>query len=235
MRLLNATRLLLTVQRRAGFLHVYLGVTLATVIAVRGLLPESWRAFAVPVALLGEYGTMSVFMVAALRYLERIEGSAAALIVTPLTHREHVAAMILSSAIVATPAGLLVHAGILGLDVRTLLLVLPLFVTAWLAGAVGLILASRHAEFTRFLMGSIPVVTIFSLPFLSFFDLTPRYTFVWLPWDAALFSFENLARTTPEAAPYVLRLLELLVFGTAAFLWAERVFHARLFEGAEAA
>jgi hypothetical protein len=234
-RVLNATRLLLKVQGRSGYLHVYAAVSVATVVAVRALLPDEWWPIVVPAVLLGEYGTMGVFMVGALHHLGRIEGSNSALVVTPLTHREHVAARVFAPALVATPAGILVHGGILGADHRALALVLPLFLTTCLAGTTGLILASRHAEFTRFLMGSVPVICVFSLPYLSFFNVVPRYTFVWLPWDAALFSFANLARAAPEKLPFVLLLLELLTFATAAFLLAEHALRVRLVEQADAA
>jgi fluoroquinolone transport system permease protein len=234
-RILNATRLLLTVQKRSGFLHVYFGVALATVLAVRLILPESLYPKLVPAVLLGEYGTMGIFMVAALRYLERIEGSAAALIVTPLRHPEHVAAMIIAPGMVATLAGVLVFAGVLGPDRRSFWLVPPLFLTTCLAGATGLILAARYREFTAFLIGSVPVTAIVSLPFLSFFELVPRLTFVWLPWDASLFSFANLARPSPEATQYLLQLFELLLFSIGAFLWAERSLRTRLVAYAEAA
>jgi hypothetical protein len=231
----NATRLLLAVQGRSGYLHVYAAVAVATVVAVRVLLPDEWRPIVVPAVLLGEYGTMGVFMVGALHHLGRIEGSSSALLVTPLTHREHVAALVLAPALVATPAGILVHGGILGADQRTLALVLPLFLTTCLAGSTGLILASRHAEFTRFLMGSVPLICVFSLPYLSFFGVVPRYTFAWLPWDAALFSFANLSRAAPEKLPFVLLLLELIAFTAAAFLLAERALRAHLVDEAGAA
>lgn len=221
-RLAAATALFLTVQARSGFVHVYALVSIATVVAVRALSPETWRGVIVPVVLLGEYGTMGVFMVGGLHYLGRIEGSTAALVVSPLTLREQLAGTILAPALVATPAGLLVHAGLLGLDARSFLLAAPLLLTAWLAGACGLALASRYADFTRFLVASIPVVTIFSLPYLAFFRLVPHFTFVWLPWDAALFSFANLASPRPETVPYLLRLVELLGFALLFFRLAER-------------
>lgn len=221
-RLAAATALFLLVQARSGFVHVYALVSIATVLFVRALLPETWRPIVVPAVLLGEYGTMGVFMVGGLHYLGRIEGSAAALVVSPLTHREQVVAMILAPALVATPAGLLVHVGLLGLDESSLLLVPPLLLTTWIAGACGLALASRYADFTQFLVAAIPVVTVFSLPYLSLFDVVPRFTFVWLPWDAALFSFADLALRGTEAMPYALRLFELLAFGGLFFRLAER-------------
>jgi hypothetical protein len=221
-RCLSAVRLLLTVQARAGFLHVYAGVTILTVLIVRLALPTAWHAWAVPAILLGEYGTMGLFLTAAQRYLERIEGSDAALVVTPLQPREQVAAMVAAPALVATLSGIALFAAILGFDARTLLLLPPLALTATLAGALGIVLASRHAEFTRFLVAAVPVVAVFSLPYLSYFGLTPRWSFAWLPWDAALFAFGALARGDAPGGSFGLLVLELGLFAGVALLWAER-------------
>ena len=230
-RLANAVRLMLLVQHRSGFLKIYFGVSFSTILFVRFFLPESWWGIVVPALLLGEYGTMGVFMVAAMRFLERREGNTAALVVTPLRAPEHVLAMILAPSAVAVVAGLAVFAGILGVDGRLLFLFMPLFLTTVLAGSTGLIVSSYYAEFTRFLLGAIPVVTIFSLPFLSYFDVTPRYTFVWLPWDAALFSFANVVGDELRPWVYVLLSLQLAVFAAIALVWAERVFRRRVREG----
>ena len=230
-RLANAVRLMLLVQHRSGFLQIYFGVTFTTILIVRLFLPETWWSIVVPALLLGEYGTMGVFMVAAMRFFERSEGSTAALVVTPLQAWEHVLAMILAPSAVAVVAGLAVFAGIFGVDGRLLFLFMPLFLTTVLAGSIGLIVSSHYAEFTRFLLGAIPIVTIFSLPFLSYFDLTPRYTFVWLPWDAALFSFANVVGDELRPWVYVLLSLQLAVFAAIALVWAERVFRRRVREG----
>ena len=227
-RLLSAVRLVLAVQRRSGFLHIYGGMTVVTILIIHLAIPESWRLWVVPGVLLGEYGTTGVFMTAAHRYLERIEGSNVALVVTPLEPREHVLAMILGPALVATVSGTILFVAVLGLDGRAFSLIVPLWLTAMIAGAVGIVLSSRHDEFTRFLVGSIPVVTVFSLPFLSFFGFTPRWTFAWLPWDAALFSFANLARPEPVAAVFVVLLIELTAFTALGLVWAERSHAAQL-------
>ena len=222
-RLWSAVRLFLRVQVRSGFVQVYLGVAIATVAIVRFLVPSSWSEALIPALLLGEYGTMGVFLVAAQSYLARGERSVLALAVTPLTRFERVAALVLASALVALGAGTLVFVGTQGVDGRAALLTLPLLATAILAGSVGLILASRYREFTRFLLGAIPMVTLFSLPFLSFFGLAPRLSFVWLPWDAALYSFSNLVRDTPSLLTYLVLNAELGAFAAVALVWAARV------------
>lgn len=225
-----AVRLLLSLQRRSGFLYVYAGTAVATVLIVRLAVPESWYGIMVPALLLGEYGTMGIFMTAIHRYLERIEGSSAALLVTPLTPAEHCAAMILAPALVATVAGTAVHAGVLGLGVRSALLVLPLFLTALLAGITGIVMSSRYRELTRFLIAVIPVTTVFSLPYLSLFQVTPRWSFIWLPWDAALFSFWNLCGDEPELWLWSVLVVALLAFVSVGSLLAQRSFRLHLQE-----
>jgi len=221
-RVSSAVWLFLVVQYRSGFIHVYLAVTLFTVVMVRGLVPVAWREVIVPVLLLTEYGAIGVYMVAAQTYLARNERSTEALSVTPLRQMERVVATVLAATLVAMTAGLLFFVGLLGADVRLLLLTAPLFATTVLAGSVGLIVSSRYPEFTRFIIGSIPVVALFSLPLLSYFELVPRFTFAWLPWDAALFSFANIVGPDTNLGTYLVLVCQLFVFAALALSWAVR-------------
>jgi len=221
-RVSSAVWLFLVVQYRSGFIHVYLAVTLFTVVIVRGLVPERWTEVIVPVLLLTEYGAIGVYMVGAQTYLARNERSTEALSVTPLRQIERVVATVLAATLVAMTAGVLFFVGVLGADVRLLLLTAPLFATTVLAGSVGLIVSSRYPEFTRFIIGSIPVVALFSLPLLSYFELVPRYTFAWLPWDAALFSFANIVGPDTHLGTYLVLVCQLFVFAALALSWAVR-------------
>jgi hypothetical protein len=222
-RILAGVRLFLAVQYRSGFIHVYLGVSLFTVAIVRVFLPEGWREILVPVLLLTEYGVVGVYLIAAQSYLARIENSTEALSVTPLRRGERIVAMVLAATLTAVGAALMFAIGVLGAEARVALLIAPLTASAVLAGAVGLVVASRYVEFTRFIVGSIPVSTVFALPLLSFFGLVPRYAFAWLPWDAALYAFAGIVGSDISVATYLLLSLQLLVFAALAVGWAVRV------------
>jgi hypothetical protein len=127
-----------------------------------------------------------------------------------------------------------VHGGILGLDWRLAWLCAPLFLTATLGGFLGLGLSARHADFTRFLVVSLmPATVVMQLPLLSYFELLPRMSFAWLPSDAALFAFANLARPDPDASAYVLYALLLLGYNALAFVWASRQFEERVIKRLE--
>lgn len=231
----NAVRLHLTIQYRSGFLQVYLALAVLSVVAVRLVLPFEWIPVVVPALLLGEYGTLGLYLVAAQRFLEREERSTAVLAVTPLELREQVAAMVVAPGLVAAAAGAVVFAGTVGFNGRLVLLLLPLLLTTFIAGCAGVILSSYVSGFTRFLLISIPVSALFHLPFLSYIGLTPRAAFVWLPWDASLFSFASLARSGVRAGAGTLlaMVLELLAFSVLGLLWAERVFRRRIVDRME--
>ena len=72
-------------------------------------------------------------------------------------------------------------------------------------------------------MGSIPAVTLFSLPLLSYFEFVPRYTFRWLPWDAALFSYAGIVASEMRPWSYAVMSLQLFLFAGIALRWAIRV------------
>ena len=232
----NALQLFLLAQWRRRFPHVYIGMALLTVLGFRLAIPEQHAESLVPAFLLAEPGTLALTLVAAQACLERSERSVTALAVTPLRSGEYVFAMVLASALLATLAGMLLQGGVLGVDLRLLLLLPPLLMTATLAGFLGLGLAARFSEFTRFLVGGLmPATVLILLPFLSYFGLAPRLAFAWIPSDAALFSLANLARPDPDALHYALYAALLLGYNAVAFHWARRSFQERVRERLEQA
>jgi hypothetical protein len=222
---LVAMRLVLTVQWRAKFPQVYIGVAVLAVVVFRTLIPAELVPLAVPAFLFGEPGSLGILMVAAHRYMERGERSVVALAVTPLTSREYVSALIFGSAIVPMLATALIQAGVFGVDARVALVMPPLYLIAVVSGAIGLMLSTVFAEFTRFILGAIPPITIYSLPLLSFFGLTPLWAFKWIPSDSALVIFGMLARDGFDAWAYVVSLGVLTLFAVLAW-WAATATYA---------
>ncbi len=185
-RLLGAVRLTLVVQSRSYFPHVYLGLALLVLAAFRLTALADYATLLLPAFLLGEPGTLGVYLVAAQRYLERIEGSVTALRVTPLRRGESVAAPVIATGLVGTGAGALLQAGVLGVDLRVLALLPPLFLTVTLSGLLGFWLSILFRDFTRFILGSALPILVFSLPLFSYFGLAPRWAFVWVASDFGL-------------------------------------------------
>jgi len=215
-----ATRLVVTVQWRARFPQVYLGVAIFTIIGVRTLIPPEIVPLALPAFLFGEPGSMGIMMVAAHRYMERGDRSVVALAVTPLTSREYVSALIFGSAIVPTLATAVVQAGVQGMDFRVALVLPPLYLIAVVSGSIGLLLSTLFSEFTRFILGSIPSIMVYSLPLLSLFGLAPWWALMWLPSAPALYIFTALARGDVDPLAYLGALALLAMFAGLAWMAA---------------
>lgn len=227
-RLSSATRLFLLVQRRAFFPHIYLGLSAYTVLMFHLFVPEKYWELILPTVMLGEYGSVGVLLVAAQRYLEMNERSTAALIVTPLESGEYLLAMNGAAALVATAAGVIVFGGVIGVDYRLPLFVVPLLLTASLAGLIGLVLTLYVRALTDAFLVMMPVIIVYSLPMASWFRLVPRYVFIWIPTDAALFSFGNLTSNTPSLPLYALYCALLLAYNAIGYWWARRLYQSRV-------
>lgn len=232
-RLLGAVRLTLAVQARSRFPHIYFGLALLTLAAFRFTGLADHVALLLPAFLLGEPGSLGVYLVAAQRYLERSEGSATALRVTPLRRGESVAAPVVATGLIGTGAGALIQAGVLGVDLRLLALLPPLFLTVTLSGLLGFWLSIQFREFTRFILGSVAPLAIYSLPFVSYFGLAPRWAFAWVPTDAGLAAFANLVQPAPDPGAWLLQLAALLAFNLAGGWWVSGALEARLQAGVE--
>jgi fluoroquinolone transport system permease protein len=198
-RLRGALALALRVQSRARFPHVYLGVAVALAALLR-LAAVEWRELLLPLLLLGEPGTLGLYLVAAHRYYERNSGMDVALRVTPLPRATVVAAPVLTTACLGTLAGLIIQALVLGVDVRLLWLAPPLFGLVVFSGLVGFALAERFAEFTRFLLGSVVPNLVLSLPFTTALGWVSPLWLVWLPSQWAMSVFVQMSRGEPDPA-----------------------------------
>lgn len=231
-----ALRLQLLVQARSFFPHTYLGVALLTVLAFHFLLPESFRAWLVPAFMLGEPAMLGLSLVAALRYLEKNEHSLTALVVTPLRNGEYLVATVMASVLVACLAGVVIQAGVIGLDLRVALVIPPLFLVAFLVGLIGLALSTYAEEFPQFIVTRLIWVAIpLHAPLLAYFGVVPRAVFAWVPTDPALFAFAMLTGESFDPVLYLFYLFELAAFCALAYAWALYCFRVRVRERLEEA
>ncbi len=225
----NALHLQFTVQARGFFPHVYFALALITVAAFRLALPEAWRSWLLPPFLLGEPAILGVALVAAQRYLEKSQKSFTALAVTPLRDAEYVAALVLTSSLLATSAGVLIQAGVVGIDLRLILLVPPLFLMATTAGLVGVALSTYASEFTGFILSRlVPATIVLQTPVLAYFGVVPSFATAFVPSHPALFSFSLLSAQAFDPGPYLLYLLQLSVWTILTSAWALFAFRTRV-------
>lgn len=228
-RWLLALRLVLAVQIRAYFPHIYLGIALLGVAAFRFAIPQEAASFLLPLLLLGEQGVVAMTLAAAQVYLERNEGSSTALAVTPLRDGEYVAALVAGSSVFACVSGAVIWAGAIDAGAGVILLAPILLLLSLFSGLTGIWLTSRFDEFTSFLIGgAVAATAILSLPLLSYVSVTPRWSFFWLPSDWALGVFAALSTRSLSLPHWLIANAVLGIFCLAAFVPAARAYHARL-------
>lgn len=222
-------RLLLRVQFRSFFPHVYFGIAAATIAMFHLLVPAEEIWWVLPSYLFAEPAIVALSLVGAQAFLERGEGTVTALAVTPLRSGEYVVSLVLTSAVLASLAGIAVQAGVVGVDQRLAYLALPLFATTLLTGFIGLAISAYFTDFTRFLVGGmVPAVVLLQAPFAAWFELLPRPALAWIPTDPALFAIANAARRDPDVAQNVLYCALLIAYAVAAFFWARFAFERRM-------
>lgn len=232
-RITHAASLNVRLQARAYFLHVYGGVTLITVCLLWFAIPEAAVAWLLPVFLFAEPGMLGTNMVGAFRYLEKGEGTVAALMVTPLRPVEYIVGLSLGSALVGAAFGSLTFFAIT-LDVgRSLLAVGPLFGAGFLSSLLGFGLSMRYADFPRFILGAIPWVALWQLPLLAYLEVVPWPAVAWVPSSAGLYALAELTAEEPSALVVVGASLFLLALCVPGSLWIARSYERRIHERAE--
>ncbi len=235
-RIANAVSLQLRVQWRSFFPHVYLGMAVLAIAVFHFAVPAEYTEWFLPAFLFAEPGVLGFTLVTAQLFLERGEGSVTALAVTPLRSGEYVFSLVLTSALLATLAGLVVAAGVEGVDWRLAHLIAPLFTTTLLIGFLGIAIAARFREYTRFLVGGLmPVMMLLLAPLWAYFELLPRAGFVWIPSDAAIFAIAHASRADLDPGRAVLYCALLVVYTVGAFLWARFAFDRRVLARLESA
>ena len=228
-RVANALSLLLRVQWRSFFPHVYILLAVGTIVVFRYAIPASYWSWALPVVLFGEPAILGIMLVAAQSFFDRNERSVTALAVTPLRSGEYVVALVLTSSLLGLVYGLSVQVGVLGVDARLLWLSLPLFLATLVSGFVGLFVSTYFREFTSFLIGGgVPATLVIQLPILCYFDLLPRFGLVWIPSHPALFAIDGAVNSVPSLSLYALCCALLAVYAGGAFLVAQRAFDQRV-------
>lgn len=192
-RFLNGVRLVYQVQLRCYFPQLYVLAGFLTVAVFRWTALGDQRRELVPVFLLIEPGTLGFYFVGAYHFLERSQRSLTALSVTPLRNWEFVTTQISVPTAVAAALAIGVWWGTLGFrgPVVPLVLTVGLFCAA--SSLLGLFTALWFEEFTRFFVGSLPLLLILGLPLLGQIVPGPWAFLGWMPTGLALKVFRSIA------------------------------------------
>lgn len=234
-RLLVATRLVVLVQARGYFPHVFAVFTAMVIAVLLWIVPESARDLVLPAFLVSEPGILGLNMVAAHRYLELGNQSAAALHVSPLRPGEYLLALLLGSALLGATAGGATFAIVAGIDARLIALIPVLFVFALLSGLLGFALSMRYRDFPRFILGVIPAVGLWQLPLLAVYGVVPVPAVLWIPSAPGILGIAELCRGAPRGGATAALVVSGIAVAILGFALVQRLYAGRLRAGLELA
>ena len=158
-------------QFRAGFYYVG-GFVALFYLGLLQLLPEDERInlpLLIPVALLFNVIITTFYFVSALVLLEKAEGTPSALVVTPLRAGEYLTSKIATLTLLAMGENAIVLLLFYGLGFEPVPLVAGVVLLCSLFTLVGFAIITRYESINEFLMPSIVVVTVLTLPVLEHF------------------------------------------------------------------
>jgi len=230
-----ATRLVVLVQARGYFPHVFAVFTAVMIALLLWVFPPSASELLLPAFIVTEPGILGLNMVAAHRYLELGNRSVAALHVSPLRSGEYLLALLLGSALLATVAGGATLAVVSGVDTRLLWLTPVLFAFAVLSGLLGFALSMRYPDFPRFLLGAVPAAMVWQLPLLAVYDVVPTPVVAWLPSAPGILGIGALCQSDPSSGTLSALALAGIAVAIAGFAVVHRIYAGRLRAGLELA
>lgn len=162
-------------QFRAGFYYVGAFVAVAYV-GLLQLLPQDERInlpLLIPVVLLFNVMTTTFYFVSALVLLEKSEGVLSALVVTPLRAGEYLASKVATLTFLALAENGFVLLLFYGLGFDPLRMLVGSVLLCALFTLAGFAAITRYESINEFLLPSIVIVTLLSLPVLEHLGLIP--------------------------------------------------------------
>lgn len=207
-------------QWRNRFYLVYL---LISVGYIAGLLaaPREARPLALGLLLFSDPAVLGFFFIGALVFLERGDGTLAALAVTPLGTAEYVASKVLSLTVLALAACVGITAAVRGGEAHYGWLVVGVVLTSASFVLLGLVAATRTGTVNRYMLSAPLWTPPLLLPLAEPLGLVESKWLMALPTGAGLHLILGAVGAAPaEPATLTLASAVLVVWIAATYLWA---------------
>ena len=217
MRLAVAIGCDLRLQWRNGFYYATALVVLVSILLLRWL-PEDVVAVLLPIVIFENVATNSFFFVAGLLFLENIEGTRAAQVVTPLRTRELILSKALTLGALSLIESLLIVAAVQGVGLETLPLAIGVALASALLTLLGIAIASRYDSITDYLMPAVLYSGLLSLPLLGWLGIGSAWWYAWHPLDAP-FRLMGSAYAPMNGTSAALAIAWTLLWFAPAYLW----------------
>lgn len=134
--------------------------------------------------------------------LEKNQQVLAAFMVSPMNRHIYLWSRILSLTIIGWACGTGMALAALGLDFNLLQFSIGVFFITLLFSLVGVILIAHVGEFLNYMLASIPVLMVLSLPLLPYFELSQATWLSWTPTQGATNLMVSTYDTSVEYNPW---------------------------------
>lgn len=118
--------------------------------------------------------------------MEKNDNVLPALFVTPINHHAYLLSKVIALSIIGWACASGMALALLGTEVSWLPFSIGVFGTCVIFSLVGILVVSFTTEFLGYMLRAIPVLILFSLPFLNLFGVTDLGVFNWSPIQGAL-------------------------------------------------
>ncbi|MEL6863822.1 MAG: hypothetical protein AAFP19_05350 [Bacteroidota bacterium] len=142
---------------------------------------------------------IGLFFVSLPIMIEKQEGVLAALFVSPVKLHHFLLARVICLSLLGWACSLGMVMTLLGLDFHFLHFSVGTFSSCAVFGLIGIVMVSYTDVFLIFILRTIPVLLLLSLPLLNIFELTDVQTFKWLPTQAGLDLIANSYADKPNS------------------------------------
>jgi fluoroquinolone transport system permease protein len=185
-------------QFRNGFYYAVLVVVLFSIVLLKQL-PRDTLAYVLPIFILGNLLMNGYFFISGLVLLEKGEGTLEAQIVTPLRSQEYLFAKVATLTLLSLVENLTVTALTYGFAPYLLKVAVGLLLAVPLFALVGFIVVVRYDAINEFLLPSILVASVLSLPMITYFGLDLTWLIHLHPLQGSLTWFT--AAFQPDVVP----------------------------------
>lgn len=142
---------------------------------------------------------IGLFFIGLAVIIEKNQAVLSALFVTPMNLHVYLLSRLLSLSIIGWACGLGMGVSLLGLEFNWLHYSFGVFGTTVLFSLVGIFVVSYTSEFLLFMLKSIPLLILFSLPLFNYFNLTEAGAFYFTPMQGGLNLIANSFAEQPSS------------------------------------
>lgn len=224
-RLTSTLRWDVQLQIRNGFYYAAAFVAIVIIILLSQLnVPRATMALLFPLFIFQNILINNFYFIAALVLLEKGEGTLEGLVVTPLRKSEYLASKLMTLASLSLLETAVVVLIVYGFRVNLLLLVTGTLLLSLMYGLAGFSFVVRYDSINTFILPSILLTALFSIPFLDYLGIWSSPLLYLHPFQATLLLLK--AAFQPIAAwEVVYGVVYSALFIALTYAWSQRAFY----------